>query len=191
MINREFFFSTIKSHTTVERLHNILRQSQVDGYENILYAWDQDSNLTDHRHLAYILATVYHETAATIQPIEEYGKGKNKPYGIPDPRTGKAYYGRGYVQITWYDNYKKFEDMLSIPLLAQPELACKPDVACDILFAGMLNGMFTGKKLSHYFSGNKCDPYNARRIINGTDCADKIATYFRVFLNAISNIPNI
>lgn len=188
MINRDFFFTTIRHHTTVERLHNVLRQSQVDGYETILYAWEQDANLTDHRWLAYMLATVYHETAATIQPVEEYGKGRGKPYGIADPRTGKTYYGRGYVQLTWHDNYKKFEELLGLPLLSQPELACKPDVACDILFHGMMHGSFTGKKLSDYFSGNKSDPRNARRIINGTDRADQIAIYYRVFLNAISNI---
>ena len=36
----------------------------------------------DLRWLAYMLATTFHETARTMQPIEEYGKGKGKTYGI-------------------------------------------------------------------------------------------------------------
>src|SRR6185369_17418114 len=54
---------------------------------------------------AYMLATVFHECAGTWQPIEEYGKGKGLKYGTPDTRTGQVYYGRGYTQNTWYDNY--------------------------------------------------------------------------------------
>ncbi len=188
MINRDFFFRTIKQTTGSPPLHTKLKQSQVDGYETIIYAWEQDRKLTDHRWLAYMLATVYHETAATIQPIEEYGKGAGYEYGKIIPSTGKAYYGRGYVQLTWMDNYKKFERFLGYPLVSQPELACKPDVACDILFYGMINGSFTGRKLSDYISGTKCDFRNSRRIINGIDAAARIAAHAGKYLNALSEM---
>ena len=56
-----------------------LKQSQVDGINGIIVAWDQygDGNI---QRLAYVLATAFHETAATMQPIREYGKGKGKKY---------------------------------------------------------------------------------------------------------------
>ena len=53
----------------------------------------------DLRWLAYILATDYHETAYTMQPIEEYGKGAGYDYGEPDPVTGEIYFGTGLVQL--------------------------------------------------------------------------------------------
>ncbi len=63
-------------------------------------------------YLAYTLATVYHETAYQMQPVEEYGKGAGHEYGIPDPITGKAYYGRGDVQVTWKYNYERLSKLL-------------------------------------------------------------------------------
>lgn len=48
-----------------------LAQGQVDGIIAILDAW-QASQMKDLRWLAYMLATAYHETARTVQPIAEY-----------------------------------------------------------------------------------------------------------------------
>jgi hypothetical protein len=49
------------------------------------------------------------------------------------------------------------------------------------MFAGMRKGIFTGKKFADYFSANKTDWVNARRIINGTDKARLIAEYAQDF----------
>lgn len=135
--------------------------------------------------LAYILATTYHETAASMQPIEEYGKGAGRPYGEPDPETGQIYDGRGYVQLTWKDNYQKAQDEVvdfrtmkhDVPLVMQPDLAMTPWVAAQIAINGMAEGWFTGKKLSDYLTDTMTDYVNARRIINGTDKAQTIAAY--------------
>ncbi|MGQ3662132.1 peptidoglycan-binding protein [Citrobacter braakii] len=135
--------------------------------------------------LAYILATTYHETAATMQPIAEYGRGKGRPYGKPDPETGQTYYGRGYVQLTWKDNYQLAQDVVidintmahDVPLVMQPDLALKAVYAAQIAINGMSSGWFTGKKLGDYLTANKTDYVNARRIINGTDKAETIAAY--------------
>lgn len=183
MNKREIFFSRVRGY------FGALKQSQVDGFNVILNAWAA-SGLTDVRWLAYMLATTWHETAKTMQPIAEYGKGKGRPYGKPDPRTGQTYYGRGYVQLTWYDNYKKMGKLLSLDLVNNPELAMLPDVAADIMFEGMTTGKsfggdFTGKHLGNYFNATKDDPVNARRIINGTDKADLIASYHWKFLAAV------
>ena len=191
-MNRQVFFNEIRHSLFSDRI----TQSQVEGINFKLDAWEK-SGLTDIRWLAYMLATSYHETARTMQPIEEYGKGRGKPYGQklrhdrkPYTFPDKLYYGRGDVQLTWYENYEAMGKLLGIPLLEQPELALKPDVSAKIMIEGMTRGKsnrgdFTGVSLENYFSTTKDDPVHARRIINGLDKANLIATYHNKFLTAI------
>ena len=118
--------------------------------------------LTDLRWLAYILATSYHETGKHMMPVRE-GFASNdadarrivagREYGKPDPWTGQVYYGRGDVQLTWRKNYDLMGHLLNLPLVANPDLALKPDVSSAIMFEGMIQGLFTdeGYKLSEFF----------------------------------------
>jgi putative chitinase len=186
MINKEAFYDSIRKHLFGGKLTS----SQVQGMESILNEWER-KDLCDKRRLAYMLATAYHETARTMQPIEEYGKGKGRVYGKPDSVTGKIYYGRGFVQLTWKGNYQTMGKLLGIDLVNHPDWALKPDIAVAIMFEGMLTGNsyrgdFTGKSLEDYFNEKKNDPVNARRIINGTDKAELIASYHIKFLNALT-----
>ena len=64
-------------------------------------------------------------------------------------------------------------------------LALQADVAARIMFTGMAEGWFTGKKLGDYMANGKADYVNARRIINGTDRAGQISGYARVFEAAL------
>lgn len=162
-----------------------LSQQQVDGLENLLTVWEKSYGQNPYRWLAYMLATAYHETARTMQPIAEYGKGRGRPYGIPDPTTKQTYYGRGYVQLTWLENYRRASAELGVDFVNQPDLAMKPNHAAEILYRGSIEGWFTKKTLADYFSDAKSDPVGARRIINGTDRADLIAGYYRNFLAAL------
>jgi len=50
----------------------------------------------------------------------------------------------------------------------------------------MMEGTFTGVRLSTYFNPNKDDWMNARRIINGLDKANLIAGYGKSYYAAIS-----
>ena len=184
MIDRKHFFDTLK-----KSLVNSFTASQLEGFNSILDEYD--SKPFDKRYLAYMLGTVYHETAKTMQPIAEYGKGKGKPYGKMIKMNGKMYdfpiqlyYGRGFVQLTWYENYVKAGKKLGIDLLNNPDLALTMNVAVKILFQGMLQGWFTGRKLSDYI-GSKTDYVGARKIINGTDKASLIASYANAFFVAI------
>lgn len=185
VINRQQFFQSVRS-----RLFNgVLKQSQVDGLNGILNEWETKYDNEDDRYLAYMLATTFHETDTTMHPIEEYGKGKGREYGTPDPATGKIYYGHGFVQLTWKVNYDKFGKLLNADLVNKPELALDLVTATDIMFIGMIRGLFTGKKLPDYFGPGKQDWVNARRIINGTDKAQLIAGYATKFYEAISYVP--
>src|SRR4249920_3014623 len=93
IFERKLFFDEVR----VTLFSDSLSQGQVDGMNAMLDAWERISMIkeVDLRHLAYMLATDYHETAFTMQPIEEYGKGAGYDYGDPDPTTGESYYGRG------------------------------------------------------------------------------------------------
>ena len=181
-INREFFFQQCRWTLFAGRY----TQAQVHGLNHLLDHWETHYASEDDRWLAYILATSHHETDKKHQPIEEYGRGRGRPYGRPSGPHGHVYYGRGYCQLTWEINYRRFERLLGLPLVEQPDLACEPETAAVILFRGMIEGLFTGRKLGHYISGKKCDWVNARRVVNGLDKANLIADHARRFYAAIS-----
>lgn len=164
-----------------------LLQRQVDGLEHILALMEMDHRVTDVRHAAYMLATTKHETADTFQPVAEYGRGHGKPYGEPDSTTGHTYYGRGYVQLTWKENYLTQGRLLGIDLCHYPEEALKPPVAYEIMSQGMRLGMFTGAGLHRFIHAAACDYRNARKIINGLDCADRIARFAVAFESILKN----
>ncbi len=158
-----------------------LSQEQVDGLTFLLSSIDHKLGIYPISYKAYMLATIYHETAKTFQPIEEYGKGRRRPYGKVDPLTKKAYYGRGYIQLTWKANYQAFETLLKLPLVKNPEKALDPVIAFEIAQLGMIGGMFTGKRLSDYITSTRTDYVNARKVVNGLDKAAMIAGYAKKF----------
>lgn len=185
-INRRNFYDKYRL------MYGTLNKEQVASIECIFNEFEAN-NFTDIRWLAYMLATTYHETATTMLPIEEWGKGKNRRYGKRIKHSGIAYkdtinifYGRGYVMITWYENYQLMGRLLSTDLLRNPELALQPRIAAKIMVEGMTKGSssigdFTGKCLEQYFNATIEDPIGARRIINGTDKAELIGKYYNNF----------
>ena len=168
-VDREAFFNTYRS------IFGGLNQAQVDSLNDLIRFMEKDERVDDSRHFAYILATTKHETGDTYRPIDEWGKGKGKTYGEPDPVTGKVYYGRGYVQLTWKSNYDLFG------IADTPERAKEPELAYRIMSDGMRTGLFTGKKLTDYIANGRCDYFAARRIINRLDRASLVACYAVAF----------
>lgn len=179
IVDRKAFFDGWR------RVFGALRQGQVDGI-NALLAEMESSDWSDPRWFAYVLATVYHETGRSMMPLREFGRGEGHPYGEPDPETGQAYYGRGQVQLTWRENYRKLGERLKLPLETDPDLALRLDVSASICVEGMQHGLFTGKSLANYFDDDTDDPRNARRVVNGTDRADLIADHYRKILPIVT-----
>lgn len=176
--NRKKFFDGFKKH-----FDSSLDQSQVDGIEFLLTSFEKEPLWKDVRHIAYALATIYHETAASMQPVEE-GYYLGSPTRVKNFQKTLRYYpyfGRGYVQLTWERNYVKAGKALGVDFVKNPKLVMQPDYSFQILTRGMFEGWFTGKKLSTYIHGTVCDYVNARKIINGTDKAGLIAGYARLF----------
>ena len=163
-----------------------LDDSQSSGIDALLGFLEQDTDVSDVRWAAYMLATVKEECAGTWQPIEEYGMGQGQSYGNPvtvtDPNGNtytNIYYGRGYVQLTWEANYEKMSQNLNLgdQLLYHPEQALDPPTAYDIMSFGMRNGSFTGVGLGDFINDSGCDYVDARMIVNGLDNAGTIAGY--------------
>lgn len=186
MIDRKKFFRTIRKTL----FGGSLTQDQVNGMEAILDEWDL-RHIPRIEYLAYMLATTKWETASTMQPIREYGRGKGRKYGRKDAKTGHAYYGRGFVQLTWATNYQRASKEIGADFYRNPDLVMELKNATKILFDGMLEGWFTGKKLADYITPSKTDYVGARRIINGTDKARTIANIAKKFRAALQDIPGV
>ena len=71
--------------------------------------------------------------------------------------------------------------LTGIDLVADPDRAMEMDAAVTILIEGMLQGSFTGHKLADHLNATTEDWVNARRIVNGTDRAEKLAGYAKAF----------
>lgn len=188
MIDKARFFDGIRN----AGLHTTLSHAQVAGYEEILIYWERTCIGVQIEHLAYILATAYHETGGRIEPVREgfaktdagavaavtklFKAGRiSKNYALPDKRTGKSYYGRGLAQVTHYDNYKRIGERLGRDLVNDPDFLLLLPISVEALVIGMAEGLYTGKKLADYITKDKTDYRGARRIINGTDKAETIA----------------
>jgi putative chitinase len=170
--DRDIYFAEVRQ----QPFGGHLTQEQVNGQNFLLDAWERNPLSEDLRHLAYALATTMHETSSTMLPIEEYGKGQGMAYGKKDPQTGQTYYGRGYVQLTWRDNYVKATRELGLEgdddLEWHAARALDPMIAAHTLYLGMTEGWFRGdskgrQTLARYFDHDTDDPYGAREIVNG------------------------
>lgn len=178
-IVRATFFAHIRA---TGLLGVAMTQTEVDGLTGILDAWEQQGWPSDIRHVAYTMATAWHECRLNLA-IREVGLGRGHQYGVPV--NGKAYYGRGACQLTWLDNYRKFGRLLNIDLVGNPDLALVPETSAAILLIGSRDGLFrAGKTLARYFNERADDAIHARDIINGDieKNGARIAGYHRIFL---------
>ena len=206
IIDRTHFFKQFR-----RQFHPIREKEQylIGRYETIFNYWDSQPHLKDLRWLAYILATTYHETGRRIKAVREcfgktdaasiacvtrlYRRGRIKRnYARIDPKTGKAYFGRGHVQLTWDYNYKRMGRELGMKdqVYINPDLALDKDTSVAILAQGMIKGLFTGKRLSKYFNASTTNWGGARRIVNGMDKYKLIGGYGRKFHATLRTIPS-
>ena len=184
MMDKAAFFGTAR-----QRL-GPLNTTQVVGFETVLHACEA----APLAYAAYMLATAWHETNKTMQPVRE-------AYWLSEDWRRQhlryyPWYGRGYVQLTWEPNYRKAdqecaEAHLTEPgeILDNPDLAMRPDVAALIMRKGMDEGWFTGVKLSAVLPphgvATREQYMHARTIINGRDKSDLIEDYAQAFERAL------
>lgn len=167
-----------------------LSAKQVSGHEDII------KELRKHNvplaQAAYVLATAYHETAKTMQPVREGLKASD----AWRKRNLRYYpwYGRGHVQLTWEENYRKADKKLGLggALVANADLALDPEVSAQVLVLGSIEGWFSGDRQGnrhtlarHIKTGTRAEYRQARRIINLMDKADLIAGHALIYKEAL------
>lgn len=180
------FFASVRSS------FGPLLKAQVEGFDAILNAmkgWPLSWQ-------AYGLATAWHETGATMQPVREAHwlseawRKKNLRY--------YPHYGRGYVQITWLDNYTWLDRASAAAgltelgeILADLDKAMRPDVAALALRLGLEQGRYDAKGKDMAFRLPKNGPatreqyVGARYLVNIQDKAGQIADYALKFESAL------
>lgn len=202
-MDRSLFFSLIRKSLFSGKM----AQGQVDGIEAILLACER-AGVSDLRHIANILAQCYHETGGQMLPVKEtvyassternpsdatviarldkaFAAGQLTWVKTPYWRTG--WFGRGLLQITHEDNYRRVGQAIGVDLVANRDLALSLGVAATIAVVGMRDGLFTRQKLSDFFNDKSDAPAAARAIVNGDVKAigPAIARYHAAFLAAL------
>lgn len=192
-INRTEFFERYRDSFVPS-----LTRSQADGYDAI-FDYFEYLKLKDQRWLAYILATAYHETGQRMVPVREgfsstdeeaiqtvtqlYAQGHiRQNYAVPH-ENGNSYFGRGLVQVTWAENYKKLGRVLGMGnrLYDNPSLALDLEMSVKILLKGMIDSLFNRVGLVHFFNATTTEWVKARKIVSGMDEADVVAGYAHQF----------
>lgn len=169
-----------------------LSQNEVDGCNAILGAMAG----TPRAYCAYALATAFHETNATMQPVRE-AYWLSETWRKNNLRRYYPWYGRGYVQLTWEENYEHADKKLGLggALEQDPEKALEPDIAALIMRRGMEEGWFAGdsqgrhtlaRHLPEQGDASEAEFIAARRIINGTDKNKLIARHALQFQAALA-----
>lgn len=201
--NRKTFFDDYRG-----RFGAITNQKVVDGLTFLLDEIEKDKLFTMIREIAYFLATIKGETGI-FQPLREKRASRiNQPklWDTQNRYWNTGFYGRGFIQLTWENNYRKAGKKLAgvnmnktdgttitideQTFVQDADLVMQPKASYLIASRGMSEGWFTTKKLSDYIKqGHPPDYVGARKIINGTERAEMFADFaskFELILRASS-----
>lgn len=210
-MNREAFFTALRKRDS-GLFGTSLSQKQKAGIEAILDAFDVVGDGC-RSTLSYSLATPYHETGRKMEPVREgFAKTdagarravanlakKRGPksavarYAKPAGPYGHVYYGRGYPQLTFHENYVKASAAAGTDLEKNPDAMLDPVVSGRVLLRGLIEGWWnaSGKGVKHYemLDGRpgftRAEAAEARRTVNVQDNADVIAGYALAFERAL------
>ena len=184
-LDKKIFFNEYKNTIDPDRK---LSQQEVNAINVFIDMVEQSWNKLSLKQWAYVFATTFHETAHTFLPVKEAywmsedWRKKNLRYW--------PYFGRGFCQCTWLDNYKYYSKILNVDLVKNPDLALNPKYAFEIMIHGFINGTFSKRKvngkyvpnkISDFINSEKTDYVNARKCINLLDKAKLIANYANTF----------
>ncbi|WP_162200242.1 hypothetical protein [Citrobacter amalonaticus] len=222
LINVEYFLTIYTEEhmsfgpVTSARLSIKSKENLKKLLENInIYFRDIKDYKPNLYKLAYMLATARHESydftageyfseGAEIGSVSYFNKydpvlanTQNKrdkaiANGNTNQGDGYKYRGRGCVHLTWKINYQKASDKFGDDFVNQPDLAGDFQYAVPIMVWGMEEGVFTGNKISSYINNSEVQYRDARKVINGSDQKELIASYaekFQHILEKTSSAP--
>lgn len=204
-MNKTVFFDAIRP------MFGKMTPAQVAGIEGLLTAFDEVGD-KDQDTLAYGLATVFHETAREMQPVREGNvktdasarkavqrlaekRGPNSAvarYARAVGPYGHWYYGRGFPQLTFIENYRASSADAGVDLVKNPDAMLDPVISARVLFRGVMDGRWNGKgKGIAFYEGDDdflsdAEATAARRTVNVQDKATLIAGYHRKFYDALT-----
>jgi predicted chitinase len=160
-----------------DKIHDF---SNISGTIEAIKSECRAQGIVLNKQIAYVLATTQWETNQTFEPVREaYWLSEN---WRKNNLRYYPFYGRGFVQLTWKNNYEKYSRILDVDMVSDPDIAMRPNVALFVLVHGFKTGTFTGRKITDYIDEAKTDFVRARRCINGTDKAHEIADIAKKFL---------
>ena len=165
-----------KAIQACENAFGYMGETQQDSIRKIVAAFHRYGD-GDQNKLAYILATAKHES--NFRPVQERRAAPNQTelYNRQNKYWSSGYFGRGFVQLTWKENYQKMARVFRVDFVNQPELALESTYAARILVYGMMQGSFTGLALGDFINEESQDFYKARQVVNRLDRAGLIAEY--------------
>jgi hypothetical protein len=164
----------------------------INSLKKVLQFASNDDRINSINHLAYLLATAKIESDYSLERWEsDYVCGKagvryrDKPCksainyycstqggkqdyckGKPLDKRGLPYFGRGLIQITWKENYKKYGDKIGVNLVDNPEKVFIPENSYNIAVEFLIDKKGSSKK-STFDWVDEGNLTQARRSVNG------------------------
>ena len=151
--------------------------------------------MTDPNHVAYILASIEHESQQFSDLTEDYNgdpvKYFTKKYwdnvtvrkDLGNKRKADAYNfrGRGFIQVTGRDLYTR------LGIRSDPDrLVRDRDFSAEVAVRGLRTGLFTGRSLAEFDDPAFPGGFNfiqARRAVNRLDATAQIGQLFLAYRN--------
>jgi putative chitinase len=133
------------------------------------------ASLDDPAMILVALATIRAETECFLPLAEGQSTYNTSPGGTPfdlydrrrdlgnqGPPDGASFRGRGFIQLTGRANYTQYAAETGHPLVANPVLACSPDIAAELLARFLVHKQIPIRRA---LAAN--DLAAARRLVNG------------------------
>lgn len=206
-MDRSAFFAAVRARP----FGGSLTQQQVDGMNVLLDQWRALYPDAPAHHIANNLAQVHRETGGRMVAIKETVMPSHRDINPSDaevirrldvafaagrlpwvrtPYWRDGWFGRGHIQLTHRLNYERMGKRLGVDLVGNRDLALDPVISARVAIVGMVEGMFTGRKLADFTfpaALNEPPPRNPRRIVNGQDGSDAVvARMHRDFADALT-----